>query len=199
VRRRVVLLDMDGTLFRSDLDWAEIRARIGVPRNGRAILEQLESAAPETRERGLRVLAEAERRAAETGLLIDGASELLAFLHRKGVRTALVTNNSRRSVDTLLARHPLSFDLVVSRDEGVAKPDPRAFLRAIETLGSTPREAVAIGDAHIDVVAAHRAGIARIILVAAEERVVELIPRGIRYLQAADLREVREVLEELLP
>jgi HAD superfamily hydrolase (TIGR01509 family) len=198
MRRFVVLLDMDGTLFDSDLDWTEIRSRIGIPRDGRAILEQLEEAAPDVRKRGLEILIEAEGRGAETARLIDGAAELLAFLHRRGARTALVTNNSRRSVDALLARHPLPLDLVLTRDEGAAKPDPGAFLEAIRALGASPRDAIAIGDAHIDVVAAHRAGIDRIVLVAAKTWVVDLIPSGIQYVRAENLEEVRRIVEPLL-
>jgi HAD superfamily hydrolase (TIGR01549 family) len=192
------MLDMDGTLFDSDLDWVGIRDRIGVPRDGRPILEQLKSAESSVRQRGLEILIEAEHRGAENGRLIPGAKELLEFFHLQGIRTALVTNNSRHSAEVLLARHPLAFDLILTRDEGAAKPDPEVFVRALVALGAAPDEAIAIGDAHIDVLAAHHAGVSHIILVGADDWAVDLIPAGICYRRADALDDVLRMVAATL-
>lgn len=195
---RAALIDMDGTIYDSGLDWLSIRREIGLERDGRPILAQLADAPPEVRERGLETLHRVEAYGAENGRLMPGAPELLGLLRSRGVRCALVTNNSRRSADTVLARYRLSFDCVLTRDDGAAKPEPEVFVRALARLQTDPSEAVAIGDAHLDLIAAHRAGIGEIVLVGTPPWMKGHMPPDAEYHAAADLREAREILERLL-
>ncbi len=198
MRIRAALLDMDGTLFDSRIDWLALRKKIELPWDGRPILAQLRDAPSDIHAKGLALLHEAERVGAEDGELIPGTHELLESLRRHSVRCALITNNSRRSVETVLSRYRLSFDLVHTRDDGASKPDPEGFLRALSELEAEPSEAVAIGDAHLDLIAAHRAGIGEIILVDTPPWMREHIPPDVEYQAAADLSEAREILEQLL-
>jgi len=195
---RAALLDMDGTIFDSKIDWLSLREEIAIPWDGRPILAQLREASPETSAHGLAMLHEAERVGAEHGELIPGTEELLDLLRRHGVRCALITNNSRRSVETVLRRYALSFDLILTRDDGAYKPDPEAFLGALDRLDVPPREAVAIGDGHLDLIAAHRAKIREVILVGTPSWMMEHIPADANYHAAADLAEARAILERLL-
>jgi len=192
------LIDMDGTIFDSGLDWLSIRREIGLARDGRSILAQLADAPPEVRRRALETLHRVEAHGAENGRLMPGAPELLELLRGHCVRCALITNNSRRSADTVLARYRLSFDCVLTRDDGAAKPEPEALVRALVQLETDPSEAVAIGDAHLDLIAAHRAGIEEIILVGTPAWMKGHMPPDAKYHAAGDLRETREILERLL-
>jgi HAD superfamily hydrolase (TIGR01509 family) len=198
MRIRAALLDMDGTIFDSRIDWLSLRERIQIPWDGRPILAQLDDAPSHVRERGLALLHEAEREGAENGDLIPGTQELFELLRRHRVRCALISNNSRRSATTVLERHNLPFDLVLTRDEVPTKPSPDGFARALDELGAEPAEAVAIGDAHLDLIAARRAGIEEIILVGTPSWMAEHIPPGAQYHAAANLAEVGEILERLL-
>jgi len=198
MRIRAALLDMDGTIFDSRIDWLKLRDRIAIPWDGRPILAQLGDAAPDVRDKGLALLHEAEREGATNGELIPGAHELLGFLRDRDVRRVLITNNSRLSAETVLGRFSLPFDLVLTRDDGAYKPDPDALLGALARLKVSPSEAVAIGDAHFDLIAAHRAGIREIILVRMAEWMKEHIPPDAAYHTAEDLFEVRELLGRLL-
>ena len=69
---RAALLDMDGTLFDSRIDWLALRRKIELPWDGRPILAQLQDAPPDIRKKGLALLHEAERVGAENGELIPG-------------------------------------------------------------------------------------------------------------------------------
>ncbi len=195
---RAALLDMDGTIYDSKIDWLALRERIRIPWDGRAILAQLEEAPPDVHQKGLSLLREAERRGAENGELIPGTHELLDLLHRHSVLRALITNNSRRSVETVLRRFALSFDLVLTRDDEPTKPDPAGFARALAELRVDPADAVAIGDAHLDLIAAQSAGIGEVILVGTPAWMEDHIPPGAQYHAAADLVEAREILVRLL-
>ncbi len=193
-----VLFDMDGTIYDSGIDFLAIRERLGLPQNGMPILDQLRTASPETRARGVELLHAAEAEGAANGQLIPGTIELLSWLRRRDIRCALITNNSRRSVEAVLAKHPLFFDLVLTRDDGAAKPEPDLFLKALEQLHIQPSHAVVVGDTHLDALAAHRAGIQEIHLVSLRDWMAALIPTDIAYKPAANLDDVRMRMAEWL-
>ena len=192
------LFDMDGTIYDSGIDFLAIRERLGLPQDGMPILEQLRAASPEARERGTELLHSAEAEGAANGQLIPGTRELLSWLRARDVRCGLITNNSRRSVEAVLAKHLLIFDLILSRDDGPAKPEPDLFLKALNRLDGEPSRAVAIGDTHLDALAAHRAGIQEIYLVALRDWMAVLIPPDITYTSLADLGDVRDRIDEWL-
>ncbi len=195
---RVALFDMDGTIWDSPIDWLAVRREIGLPVDGRSIYMQLMDLAPQEQGRGIQILECHEALGIEKGTLVPGTEELLRCLKDAGVKCALITNNSRRSVESVLGRHPLSFDLVLSRDDGALKPDPQAFLSALEKLCARPDEALAIGDAHLDLIAAERAGIREFILVGSKPWVHDLLPVGVPHHKAVDLIEARAIIMRLL-
>lgn len=93
---------------------------------------------------------------------LEGAFETLGGLRSLGVRTAVVSNSDGRVRAKLvglgLAEH-LEF-VVDSQEEGVEKPDPEIFHRALRRLGVAPERAAYIGDIYsIDTVGARAAGL----------------------------------------
>lgn len=195
---RAALFDMDGTIYDSGIDWLALREEIDIPWDGRPILEQLAEADPATRERGIAALHRAEAAGAAGGVLIDGTEELLSLLRQHRILCALVTNNSRRSAETVLSRHELGFDLVLTREDGAAKPEPHLFLEALDRMDVSPSDALVIGDAHLDLLAAAAAGVPEVILVGTPHWMKDHIPDGLTYREARDLHHVRELVVELL-
>jgi HAD superfamily hydrolase (TIGR01549 family) len=195
---RAVLFDMDGTIWDAPIDWLAVRREIDLAVDGRPIYVQLMDLPSQERDRGIRILERHEELGVKNGRLVPGVEELLQCLRDAHVKCALVTNNSRRSVERVLARHPLSFDAVLSRDDGAMKPDPQAFLSVLKKLAVRPDEAIAVGDAHLDLIAAERAGIAEFILVGNKPWVRELLPVGVPHHKAVDLVEARAIIDQLL-
>lgn len=195
---RVALIDMDGTLWDGPIDWLQIRREIGLPRDDKPILHHLQNLPREERTRGLRILKRHEAHGVENGVLVPGARGLLRQLKGAGIKCALVSNNSRANVETILAQQRLSFDLVLTRDDVAFKPNPEAFLTALEKLNARPEEAIVIGDAHLDLLAAQRAGIEAVILVRTEAWMRSLLPQNAPFQEASDLFEVRTILTRLL-
>lgn len=195
---RVALIDMDGTIWDAPIDWPQVRRAIGLPWDGRPILEHLAEMPPKEREHGLQILEQHEAQGVEHGTIVPGTFELLGFLKASHIKCALVSNNSRQSVAAVLRQHELSFDLVLTRDDGVFKPNPDPFLTALERLKAGPNEALVIGDAHLDLLAAQRAGINKIILVGTKPWMRELFPADVSYHQAADLFAVKAIVVRLL-
>jgi HAD superfamily hydrolase (TIGR01509 family) len=154
---RGVVLDMDGTLTESALDFGLIRRECGLA-VGEPILEYMESAPAPERLRVQVVLERHEARAARRCALREGAREVIDELRRRGVRTALLTRNSARSVRTVVRRFGLQFDCCVSRDDGAPKPSPEPVLRIASRLGLRPSELLVVGDYVFDVQAGRAAG-----------------------------------------
>ena len=71
---------------------------------------------------------------------------------------ALITRNSRRSVDRVLARHGLKIDVLITRDDGLFKPDPAPLLSRLRAVGGAPAQAWMIGDGRYDIEAGLAAG-----------------------------------------
>lgn len=195
---RAALFDMDGTIWDAPIDWPRLRREIGLPLDSRPILHHLKEMPPQEQDRGREILERHEAVGVANGELIPGTHELLSFLKIRPIKCALVSNNSRKSVDAVLTRHGLSFDAVMTRDDGAFKPDPAAFLAALQQLGARPDEAVVVGDTHLDLLAAHRARIEEIILVGTKGWAKALLPEEIFYHKAADLFEVQAIIVRLL-
>ena len=195
---KAVLFDMDGTIWDSPVDWAKVRAELGIRVDGRPIAQHLAKLPPEERARGERILHAYEAQGVANGRPVPGAGELIEFLHGRGVACVLVTNNSRQSALGVLRRHPLPFDRVFTREEIPMKPDPRAFLIPLSELGVPPQEACVVGDSHLDLIAASKANVAEIILVSPRDWMRPLFPPGARFREVTDLYAARDVLAELL-
>jgi len=155
---RALLFDMDGTLTEPMLDFDRIKLEMGIP--GRPILETLATMASADRAAAEAVLHRHEERAALESTLNRGCEDLLDWVRRQSIKTALITRNSRVSVERVLSRHPMTFDVLITREDvgGKFKPNPAPLLTACEKLGVSPADAWMIGDSHYDVGAGLAAG-----------------------------------------
>ena len=125
----------------------------------RPILEALAEMSDDRRAAAEAVLLRHEEEAAVGSTLNAGCVELLDWLTQRGVRSAVITRNSRSSVSTVFARHRLAFDVVIAREDAAPKPDPRPLLLACERLGVAPRDAWMVGDGQYDIEAGAAAGV----------------------------------------
>ena len=162
---KAVLFDVDGTL----LDYR--RAQSEAVGHDAKLLELVNS--PDVQSYEARGVPEPQgemkeflegyfERLARQGELMPGVCETLKALHGM-VRFALVSNGAGKVQDERLALGGIIdyFPVrVYSRDEGVAKPDPRILLITLERLGVLPEQAVFVGDsATSDMAAAQAAGV----------------------------------------
>jgi HAD superfamily hydrolase (TIGR01549 family) len=188
---RCVIFDLDNTLVDSDLDFAAIKAEIGTDE---PILEYRATAGDAERRRVDAILERHESRAAETCGLCEGAEEMLRFLRARGIRTALLTRNSRQSVNTVLARLKLQFDFIVSREDSAPKPSPEPIFLICKRFGVQPGESLVVGDYLYDIQAGQAAG-ARTILVYGPHR-HSFVAQPDH--EVASLHEARAIMEKFL-
>lgn len=179
-----LLLDFDGLLYDTEsaayAAWERLYAAHGAQMSlqrwvseaiGRAPADQsfdplveLERITGERFDRAaVRARRDAERQALLPHELMPGADALLAAARSRGLRTAIVTSNSRAKVDGHLARAGTAhqFDAIVCADGDAArsKPRPTLYLEALALLGLTADQAVAFEDSPNGIAAARAAGL----------------------------------------
>ncbi|HVS43148.1 MAG TPA: HAD-IA family hydrolase [Candidatus Dormibacteraeota bacterium] len=97
-----------------------------------------------------------------------GAEELLRDLENARIRLAVATTGTRAWVTDLLDRvfGTDRFEVVVTGDEAPnRKPDPSAYLQALQSLGVTPAFAIAVEDSENGLSAAGAAGLPCVVVV----------------------------------
>lgn len=129
-------------------------------------------------ERGVEALA-AEKEAvyreiyAPTITPVAGLRELLAELHKAGLKCAVGSSGPKLNVDFVLDKCNIEpfFDVRISGDMvTMCKPHPEIFLTAADKLGVAPEECVVFEDALAGVAAARAAGMKVITLTTTHHR-----------------------------
>jgi HAD superfamily hydrolase (TIGR01549 family) len=154
---RALLFDMDGTLTEPMLDFPTIKREMGI--GARPILEALAEMDADRRAAAQRVLERHEEQAAANSTLNPGCHDLMNWLTQRELHVALITRNSRKSVKTVLKRHGLSIDVLITRDDGPFKPDPAPLRLALERLKVNRADAWMVGDGVYDIEAGAAAGV----------------------------------------
>ena len=98
----------------------------------------------------------------EDAVPMPGVEDYIHTAKRLGIRIAVASGSSRSWVVGRLNRLGLAdhFEIVVCRDDvGRAKPDPAAYVAAVEHLNANPDQALALEDSPPGVKAAKSAGL----------------------------------------
>ena len=160
---KLAIFDMDGTVFKSYLDWLTIREELDIPPGGNILEEIYKDNRVDTKR--LEILENYEKENTLKTEPINGISDFIIFLKRENIATVLLTNNNRENTCYLLDKFHLDFDLVVTRELRLWKPDPEAFFHVMKKVGSTAEETISIGDSHYDVKASQRANVPYIFII----------------------------------
>jgi len=189
---KCVIFDMDGTVVDVPYDWKRIKQELQT--QGEPILSHIQNLQEPERSKKWAILERFEEEATAHATLKEGMEKFLAFLKKKRIKTALVTNNSRKNLDFLLNKFQLSFDFLLSREAGLWKPSGDPFLFVMQNLGIGKMECCVIGDSHFDVKAAEEAGIKRIFVLTQEKG--KNFSRGVE--TANTVKELEEKIAKIL-
>lgn len=91
----------------------------------------------------------------------NGIPELLSDLKKGGVKLGIVSNKRNEIVQEIVtALLPDTFDYISGEVAGYPlKPDPTLLVSALKKVGSSPAEALYVGDSEVDAETGRRAGI----------------------------------------
>jgi HAD superfamily hydrolase (TIGR01549 family) len=189
---KAILFDMDGTITEPMLDFPTIKREMGI--GNRPILEALAEMSVEERKRAEAVLHRHEEKAAANSTLNFGCKALLNWLERHGIGMAVITRNSRLSVQTVCRKHGLAFEVLITREDGKFKPDPAPLLEACRRLNVEKADVWMVGDGQYDVEAGLAAGIATLWVSHGWEKPFAAEPQAVVH----DLQELTVVLQGCL-
>ena len=185
-----VLLDFDGTLTKPAFDWPAMKEEMGLVDGDVSILDLLPTLSLERASEISNILEKHELKAADMAEANEGAHELLAYLRTRKIPFGVVTNNAERHVLKMVEKINISFEVLITRDIGYWKPDPRPMLAGAEAIGVSPGKCVVIGDGKYDMMAAKTAGMLSVHLAESSS-----IPSD---LTLSTLLEAPALLEQLL-
>ena len=151
-----VIFDMDETITAPYFDFVKIKEEAGI--GDVDMLDYLRGATGAEYERVRAVLMRIEEAGVADAKLNRGARKLLTFLAKNRMPTALLTRNSRKSVDGVCRRLKVKFDITVSREDGPHKPAPEPIWEIARRWGVKPGEVLMVGDYKWDVLCAKNAG-----------------------------------------
>jgi HAD superfamily hydrolase (TIGR01509 family) len=151
-----VIFDLDNTLVSSSLNFKHIRAEIGCTEHTDLLtyIEQLPEAEAQA---AMDIVLSHEYQDAESAVLMPGVVECLAALAEQNIKMAVVTRNCQHAAHLKLAKTGLKFDIVLTRDDAPAKPDPTALLQVADSWQVNPSQCVYVGDFLFDIQAADNA------------------------------------------
>jgi HAD superfamily hydrolase (TIGR01549 family) len=164
---RGVIFDMDGTITAPYFDFVKIKDEAGI--GDVDMLDYLRYADRAEYARIHRILHRYEEAGVRDAKLNRGARTLLNFLARRKIPTALLTRNSRKSVDGICRKLKLKFDITISREDGPYKPAPEPIWHIAKQWKLARREVLIVGDYKWDVLCAKNAGIPCALLIEGSE------------------------------
>jgi len=153
---RAVIFDLDGTLTTLEVDFSELRRELGIDQG--PVWESILAMSGQTRRQAEQALVSAELAGARKCKFIRGSKQILAELGRKGLGRGILTRNCRQAVDIVIARHGLEADAILTREDGLLKPDPAGVIELSRRLETDPTQTLVVGDYLFDIQAGQRAG-----------------------------------------
>ena len=175
-----VVFDFDGTLVHTDIDFAAMRQGIvqhlrqwglGEPgvEESRYVLEliawgeeqlQDDPSRQQYREEARTILHEVELPHCQRAEPFPGVPEALQRLRAAGRKIGIITRNSHEGVGAVLSRHPLPYEVLITRDDlSNVKPHQEHLKQALTALGVAASRALMVGDHATDIQCGRAAGV----------------------------------------
>jgi HAD superfamily hydrolase (TIGR01549 family) len=159
---KLAIFDMDGTVFESHLDWKSIRKELNLENQN--ILKAIYPSSGGVEVEKLRILEKHEKENTRITHPIPGIENFLSDLKSRSIKLGLITNNNKSNTEYLLNKFGIVFDMVITRELKLWKPDPAAFLMIMKQYRVSEPETMAIGDSIYDIEASRHAKIPNIFI-----------------------------------
>ena len=154
---KLVIFDMDGTIFKSFLDWKNIKKDLNVQKE-KSILETIYNDNNIDYNK-LNILLKHELNNTKKTAPFEYINEFLKILKSNNIKVAVLTNNNKENTEFLLNKYKLNFDLTITRESKLWKPSGKGLKYIMNYFNLNKDNTVSIGDSHYDIIASKDAGI----------------------------------------
>lgn len=154
---KAVIFDLDNTLVSSDMDFKTLRQQLGCPQSEDLLefVDKLEH--PHHKEHAHNVIFDHEISDAEQSSPMLGCHDILAYLDKENIRTAIVTRNCQIATQRKLEHNKIEVGRVITRECYPPKPDPLSLQILAKDWRLMPHEVLYVGDFLYDLQAAYNA------------------------------------------
>lgn len=167
------LFDLDGVLIDTEPSYTEFWAEIGRKYNsgyddfahiikGNTLGNILNTYFPDKNIQAEIVTGLKKHEAEMQYRAFDGVIDFVADLHKRGIRTAIVTSSNNVKMQHVREQLPeliASVDAVLTEEDVTrSKPDPQGYLLAAERLGCNPKDCYVFEDSLAGLEAGRRSG-----------------------------------------
>ncbi|WP_243453986.1 HAD family hydrolase [Oceanisphaera pacifica] len=155
---RGVIFDLDGTLAHSNPDFVGLRAELGIA-SGMDVLEHVNSLSDAVaRNQALELIHDYEIRSSQASTWVEGAKELIAYLHKRSLPLAILTRNIPEAAHMTINKLGIDIPLVLTRHDAEPKPHPEGIQLICQQWQLAPQDILYIGDYLFDLQTAQNAG-----------------------------------------
>lgn len=158
-----VIFDLDGTLISSRLNFKMMREMVGCPA-ATDILSYIDTLPIAEQRIANQIVCDMELDDVETCVWMPGAQEFVWSLKGRNIPMAIVTRNSSHVAKLKLEKHNVPIDLVYSREDAPAKPDPAALLEIASNWNIHCENLCYVGDFKYDIEAALNASMVSVLI-----------------------------------
>jgi phosphoglycolate phosphatase-like HAD superfamily hydrolase len=141
----------------TSLDFAAIKRDIGCPAKDDILTFIDNLSCSKQQDEASRIVVEHELHDAQTSVWLPGAQAFVEIARRHALPLAIVTRNCRQATELKLNRNNMGIDIVITREDAPAKPDPIALLSIADGWQIETNEIAYLGDYIYDIQAAHNA------------------------------------------
>lgn len=152
-----IIFDLDGTLVESHLDFASIKSALGCPAE-QDLLVFVANLPLQKKAQAEAYIIEQELADAQHASWIPGAEQFIDEARKRALPIAVVTRNCQQAASLKLSNNALHIELLLSREDAPAKPDPTALLQVADEWALPCADIIYVGDYLYDVEAARNAG-----------------------------------------
>ncbi len=159
---KAVAFDLDGTITKTNVSFTPFRERIGCGEGN--VLDYIDKADGEERERYYRVLDEYEKKMQEDCELNPGFTETMHFLDSNGIKTGIVTRSSRNHAEVVVRKLGIPIKYIMAREDAEPKPSGMPLIMLSKMLDVPTEKMLFIGDFLWDMLAGKNAGVKTVLL-----------------------------------
>lgn len=152
---QAIIFDLDDTLVKTSLDFRRLKEEVGCE-NDDDILSFISKIPCKTQQAiAEQIVLQHEINDAHTSVWLPGAQAFVYEAREFGLPLAIVTRNCKLATDIKIANNNIPIELVFTREDAPAKPDPTALINIAKKWKIATANIAYIGDYIYDIQAAH--------------------------------------------
>lgn len=152
---KAIIFDLDDTLVKTTLDFTQLKIEVGCEKDDDILSFISQIGCKKQQKIAEQIVLQHEITDAQTSMWLPGAEAFVRKAKDLELPLAIVTRNCKQATEIKIANNQIPIDLVLTREDAPAKPDPTALINIAKEWGIATTNIAYIGDYIYDIQAAH--------------------------------------------